>query len=167
MRLCWAFLLFPTIAFAQVESQTLDAAPLEPVSPEGAPLLPEDIAPVDIGPERIAPVTAPGESVILRGLDKMTGRVMDIPIWVGETTQWERLEITVISCRVTVPGEKPDAYAWLEIRDIRDVLPNFVGWMIASSPGINAMDHPRYDVWVTNCNMPSPVISDESAPQSE
>lgn len=162
MRLFWIVALLPGFALAQTE---LDP-PQEPLG--GDPeIISEDDADPSAGPERIAPETVPGDVVILRGLDKMTSRVMDVPVRIGETLRWERLEITAVSCRTTVPGEKPDAYAWLEIRDVRDVLPNFIGWMIASSPGLNAMDHPRYDVWVTNCNISRPLMDVESAPQSE
>ena len=27
----------------------------------------------------------------------------------------------------------------------------FSGWMVASSPALNALDHSRYDIWVLRC----------------
>lgn len=158
-------LLLPTTALAQVASETL--APAAPA--DNSDLTPpEDAEPVDPdAPRIIAPPTELRPIAHLRGLDKMTGRVEDIFVETGTTLQWERLEIAALTCRQTVPGEKPDAYAWLEIRDIRNALPSFVGWMIASSPGINAMDHPRYDVWVTSCSTSSGAAETGSANQSD
>lgn len=102
-------------------------------------------------PER-GPVTSqvrPG--AMLRGLDKMTGRARDIPVMADGTAEYERLTIELEACRVPGEGETPDAFAFLTIRDAREDAPRFSGWMIASSPALNAMDHPRYDVWVTGC----------------
>ena len=48
-------------------------------------------------------------------------------------------------------GEAQDAYAFMQITDSREEEPRFSGWMIASSPALIAMDHPRYDIWVSDC----------------
>ena len=45
-----------------------------------------------------------------------------------------------------------DAYAFLQIRDVREPAPRFSGGMFASSPALSALDHPRYDVWVVSCS---------------
>ena len=43
----------------------------------------------------------------------------------------------------------------------------FSGWMFASTPGLSALEHPVYDVWVIRCRQPSPeslsspVVPDE------
>jgi hypothetical protein len=52
-----------------------------------------------------------------------------------------------------VPRDDPagDADAFLQIRDIRETVMRFSGWMFASSPALSALDHPRYDVWVVSC----------------
>ncbi|MGB0497580.1 MAG: DUF2155 domain-containing protein [Rubricella sp.] len=117
--------------------------------------------------ERPEVTTVEMDTAILRGLDKMTNRVEDIRVPVGGSVQWERLEIRLEACRAAAPDAPPDAYAWLSIRDTRWDEPDFTGWMIASSPALFAMDHPRYDIWVTNCVISDAGAEDGSAPQSE
>ncbi|MEM1379301.1 MAG: DUF2155 domain-containing protein [Pseudomonadota bacterium] len=34
----------------------------------------------------------------------------------------------------------------------------FKGWMFASSPALNALEHPTYDVWVISCKMADPPV---------
>ena len=93
--------------------------------------------------------TAPG--AVLRALDKSTGIVTDIELQSGQHARHGRLEISLEECRYPEGNAAGDAFAHVTLRDQRqeDVL--FSGWMIASSPALNAFDHPRYDVWVMRC----------------
>jgi hypothetical protein len=93
----------------------------------------------------------------LRGLDKFSGLTHDFSAPVGGEAVYERLTIRVLACRDR-PGD--DAAAYLEIRDARD--PErlaFSGWMIASTPALSALDHPRYDVWLLQCSASAPDAS--------
>lgn len=91
-------------------------------------------------------------AAMMRGLDKVSGRVSDITLPVGEPMEYERLTITVRECRVPGEGEAPDAFVLLDIFDARrGDEPVFSGWMFASSPALSAMDHQRYDVWALGC----------------
>lgn len=92
---------------------------------------------------------SPGEGAILRGLDKIDGRVADFDVGVGETAEFGRLQITLGECRYPTTNPAGNAYAWLIIEQDGERL--FDGWMIASSPALNALDHPRYDIWVIGC----------------
>lgn len=94
-----------------------------------------------------------GVGAILRGLDRITGSVGNFAMDIDETLEFERLEITLEACRYPVGDVNKDAFALLRIRDIRDDQPVFYGWMIASSPALSALDHPRYDVWVLSCEI--------------
>ncbi|HEU0223038.1 MAG TPA: DUF2155 domain-containing protein [Paracoccaceae bacterium] len=130
------------------------------VEPLGEPLPPE---PPAAAPTR-APITSqPAEAALLRGLDKMTGRITDIELKVGERRSYERLELTLGTCRLPGPGGPKDAFAWLEIRDRRQAEPAFRGWMFAASPALSALDHPRYDVWVISCKTSSAEQSTDKA----
>lgn len=93
-----------------------------------------------------------GTQVLLRGLDTLNGTARDIPVRAGETVRFGHLEITAETCRVPADDPAGDAFAYLEIRDIREEGPRFSGWMFASSPALSALDHPRYDVWVESCS---------------
>jgi len=95
--------------------------------------------------------TENGDTVTLRALDIITGIVQDFDVRVGDTLTYERLKIRVDECRYPVANPSADAFAYLVIHDIREESPRFDGWMIASSPALSAMDHPRYDVWVLTC----------------
>jgi len=106
--------------------------------------------------------TEKAQGVVIRALDMATGRSEDITIANGETKSFERLEISLEECRF--PSENPsgDAFAHLMIRDIREEKPRFQGWMIASSPALSALEHPRYDVWVLRCKTPSGDTSESN-----
>ena len=96
--------------------------------------------------------TKVGDTVHLRALDIITGIVKDLEIKVGETLAYERLLIEIDECRFPVANATGDAFAYLVIHDVREDAPRFEGWMIASSPALSAMDHPRYDVWLLSCS---------------
>jgi hypothetical protein len=93
--------------------------------------------------------SSPG--ALLRGLDKVSGAVTDLDLSVGETVQLGRLAVTLEDCRYPVSDPAGDAYALLLIEAEGMSGPAFEGWMIASSPALSALDHPRYDVWVMRC----------------
>lgn len=93
----------------------------------------------------------PGTGAVLRGLDKTTGRVTDVEIGAGEAVTFGRLGIGLKECRYPEGNPAGDAYAFLRIVEEDRDDPVFQGWMVASSPALNAMDHPRYDVWVLRC----------------
>jgi len=99
------------------------------------------------------------DGAILRALDTSTGKLLDIDIGTGQTLKFERLEITLSDCRYPEENPSSDAFAYLTIRDIRETDPRFEGWMVASSPALSAMDHPRYDVWVLRCRIPEAEAS--------
>ena len=92
------------------------------------------------------------DSATLRGLDKIDGALSDIEIRRGETKSLGRLLIALEDCRYPTGDPQANAYAYLTIVDRYNPDLGFDGWMMASSPALNALDHPRYDVWVLRCN---------------
>ena len=92
-----------------------------------------------------------GQGAALKGLDKMSGQAVDLIVNAGQTVEFGRIEISLGECRYPEDNSTGEAYAWLTIRDPRQEAILFEGWMIASSPALNALDHPRYDVWVIRC----------------
>ncbi|MBK1634600.1 hypothetical protein CKO19_02485 [Rhodovulum adriaticum] len=100
---------------------------------------------------RIVAAVAP-DGAVLRGLDKMAGETLDLNLQPGQTGRVGRLAVTLGECRYPEDNPASDAYAYLTIfEDGRDGA-LFSGWMLASSPALNPLDHPRYDVWVLRCN---------------
>ncbi|SPJ24062.1 DUF2155 domain-containing protein [Palleronia abyssalis] len=102
-------------------------------------------------PEETRERVAQGSAAVLRGLDKLTGDVRDLEIGVGQTQTLGRIEVTLSECRYPEANPVGNAYAYLTIRERGDDAPAFTGWMVAASPALNPMEHPRYDVWVMRC----------------
>lgn len=110
-------------------------------------------------PEAPELTSEPGSVAVLRGLDKVTARTRDFEAPIGEEVRFGALSITVPYCRKRPPEEPPEVYAFLEIEDRRtdgfgvqaegELM--FSGWMFASNPALNALEHPVYDVWVIDC----------------
>jgi hypothetical protein len=97
--------------------------------------------------------------LVMRGLDKITGRPTDIVAPVGKPVDFATLTITARYCYSTPPSETPETAAFVQIVEHRpDQTPKqvFSGWMYASSPGLNGMEHPLYDVWVITCKTNAP-----------
>ncbi|MCF3593885.1 DUF2155 domain-containing protein [Rhodobacteraceae bacterium LMO-12] len=92
-----------------------------------------------------------GRGAILRGLDRITGDVADITLMNGDVVRMGRLMIALGECRYPESNPTGEAYAYLAIGEDSEEEPVFTGWMIASSPALNAMQHRRYDVWVLRC----------------
>ena len=97
--------------------------------------------------------------VVLRALDKITARITEIELPIGEEKTFGTLALSARYCRTRPPIEPPETFAYLEIDDLKrhDTRERvFEGWMVASSPALNALEHPVYDVWVINCKMAEP-----------
>jgi hypothetical protein len=94
---------------------------------------------------------AEGTRAQLRGLDRVSGVTTDLTVEVGSRVAYARLEIALLACRYPAGNPNAEAYAFLEITDTLRGERLFRGWMMASAPALNALDHPRHDVWVLGC----------------
>ena len=101
--------------------------------------------------EEVRDRVAPGRAVVLRGLDKLTGEAQDFELMTGQSTTMGRLRVTLSECRYPETNPAGNAYAYLTIKDTSSDADLFSGWMIAQAPALNALEHPRYDVWVMRC----------------
>ena len=96
----------------------------------------------------------PYQTVVLRALDKVTARTVTLEVPIETPLTFRTLEITAHVCDKRPPEESPEAASYLDIVEKREGRPPVVvfrGWMFASSPGLSAMQHPVYDVWVLDC----------------
>jgi hypothetical protein len=98
--------------------------------------------------------TAEAPGAVLRLLDKVSGDVQDVTLAAGDQVRMGRMTVALDECRYPADDPSSDGFAQLRIFDSASSDPVFRGWMIASSPALNALDHPRYDVWVLNCDVP-------------
>jgi len=102
----------------------------------------------------------------LRGLDRVSGQTTDLSLPVGGQGRLARLEISVLGCRFPADNPNADAFAFLEITDSLRGERLFLGWMIASAPALNALDHPRYDIWVLGCRQGSATSTTGTAEEA-
>lgn len=138
-------------AGVQAQGVKIDLAQQTP-SPQAKPATAKPPA----GPLAQTPPPAPSGpmTLMLRGLDKITGRPTEITAPIGKPVKFATLTITARYCYSTPASETPETSAFLQVEDRRPGQPMrriFSGWMYASSPGLNGMEHPLYDVWVINC----------------
>ena len=118
------------------------------------PLAAQEEAPelsLDPPPEARQPDATAAPGAVLRVLDKIDGTIRDLDIASGATAQAGSLTVTLAECRYPTANPSGDAYALVSIRTAQDETAVFEGWLVASSPALNAMDHPRYDVWALRC----------------
>jgi hypothetical protein len=100
-------------------------------------------------------------TAVFAGLDKITGRIISFEVAVEETVQFGALQLTPKGCFSRPPTENPNTTGFIEVDEV--TLDNkyrriFNGWMFASSPGLHAIEHPIYDVWLTECKGGTDVI---------
>lgn len=96
----------------------------------------------------------PTQKAILRGVDKVTGRVSTMQTTVGEQIDFGDLTLSVERCYTRPPEETPENSAFLVVTEkLKDGSAKevFIGWMFSSNPALSAMEHPVYDVWVISC----------------
>jgi hypothetical protein len=154
----------PLPAAAPPPGQPLPAAvppgqPLQAAVPGGRPRQPGDTSPQP-GDEVI--VEPPSQKIVNKGalfsgLDKITGRIINFDVAIGETVQFGALQVTPRICYTRPPTETSNTDAFIEVDEVTlqgEVKRIFTGWMFASSPGLHAVEHPIYDVWLTDCKNP-------------
>jgi hypothetical protein len=148
-----ALVLLPVGALAQSVPPAKTAMPNAP-----APAMAPDAPPAS------PPAPPQGGTVLtMRGLDKITGRPTSIIAPIGKPVQFATLTITARFCYSTPASETPETTAFVQIQDHRPdqaARPIFSGWMYGSSPGLNGVEHPLYDVWAISCNnAPAPAVA--------
>ena len=97
---------------------------------------------------------------VFSGLDKITGRTTSFDVYIDETVQFGALQVTPKVCYSRDDTEAQKISGFVEVDEItldRKIRRIFTGWMFAASPGLNAVDHPVYDVWLTGCKQSSEV----------
>jgi hypothetical protein len=134
--------LFASQAFAQ----EIVTTPLDDLLDE-LTTLPDVVAPTQSA--RIEVAEAEGGE--LRILDKLTGAVTDLSLRPGDVAELGFLSVSLVACRYPVDNPSGDAFSYIEVLDRKDNVDLFSGWLLASAPALNAMDHPRYDVWALRC----------------
>lgn len=127
-------------------------------------------------PEGPAPSEAPAPAPTVQriknavaefaGIDKITGRIISFDVYIDETVQFGALQVTPRVCYSRPESEEPKTDSFVEVDEItldRKIRRIFTGWMFAESPGLNAVEHAVYDIWLKSCKPKSDVPPPEAA----
>jgi hypothetical protein len=137
-----------------------------PGNPQAPPAQTAEAPPVsDIVVEKPTAHIANKEAVFV-GLDKITGRTIKFDAAIGETVQFGALQVTPRACYTRPPTEATNTDAFVEVDEVTlkgAIKRIFTGWMFASSPGLNAVEHPIYDVWLIDCASPIETTEADTA----
>jgi hypothetical protein len=109
-------------------------------------------------------------TAVFSGLDKITGRIINFDVTIGETVQFGALQVTPRACYTRPPTETPNTDAFLEVDEVTlqgEVRRIFTGWMFAASPGLHAVEHPIYDVWLMDCKGGTPPTVTAAQPDPQ
>ena len=91
----------------------------------------------------------------LTALDKITAKTSSIRLAIGDKKFFGSLEIKAFKCQLSEGGDTPDTVAYIQVKDLSAKDNNqvflFNGWTFASSPTLQSIDHPVYDLWITSC----------------
>ena len=135
-------------------------APAQPAEPQTNEVV------VEPPPQRIANPTA-----VFEGLDKITGRATTFDVAINETVQFGALQVTPRVCYSRPPTETPQTDAFVEVDEVTltgKIRRIFTGWMFAASPGLHAVEHPIYDVWLADCKGgKNPAVADVTGDQAK
>lgn len=96
---------------------------------------------------------------VFAALDKVTARISHLEVKLGETVRFGALKVTPRVCYSRHPTEPPLTSSFVEVEEIRlsgEPQRIFTGWMFAESPGLHAVEHAVFDVWLTSCKMEDP-----------
>ncbi|WP_336294185.1 DUF2155 domain-containing protein [Bartonella sp. CB169] len=91
---------------------------------------------------------------VFSGLDKITGRTTRFEVSLGEVYQYGVLQVKPRACYTSSKDEPARTTGFIEVNEItldKKIRRIFTGWMFADSPGLNAVEHPIYDVWLKDC----------------
>ncbi len=107
-------------------------------------------------------------TAVFSGLDKISGRIITFDVAINETVQFGALQVTPRACYTRPPTETQNTTAFVEVDEITlkaEIRRIFSGWMFASSPGLNAVEHPIYDVWLIDCKTTPPSTTPSEGQQ--
>lgn len=94
---------------------------------------------------------------VFAALDKVTARISKLEVPLGQEVEFGSLKLTPRICYTRPATEQPQTTSFVEVDEKElegDTKRIFTGWMFAESPGLNAVEHPVFDIWLTGCAKP-------------
>jgi hypothetical protein len=129
--------------------------------PRGAAAAPATLQPGDEVVQEPPATKIVNKKASFSGLDKITGRIINFDEDIGETVQFGALRVKTDACYTRPATEAANTDAFVEVDEITlqgEVKRIFSGWMFAASPGLHGVEHPIYDIWLTDCKGPETTI---------
>jgi hypothetical protein len=141
-------------------------------APTPAPITAEKPAQSAVKPKVVEKLAAPkprarGGAAIIQAIDKVTAETLKFEAPIGQPIRYKTLIITVRACETTADDEEqPDSAVYMTVDSQPRAAPGraapaprqvFRGWMFASSPGLNPLQHPVYDAWLISCRAAAPA----------
>jgi hypothetical protein len=129
--------------------------------PKGVPQSPATLQPGDEVVSEPPAQKIVNKKASFSGLDKITGRIINFDEDVGETVQFGALRVKTDACYTRPATEAANTDAFVEVDEITlqgEVKRIFSGWMYAASPGLHGVEHPIYDIWLTDCKAPDATV---------
>jgi hypothetical protein len=151
----------PGVANAPPSPNPLPGLPPGQRQPKGVPQTPASIQPGDEVVSEPPSTKVTNKKATFSGLDKITGRIINFDEDIGETVQFGALRVKTSVCYTRPSTEAANTDAFVEVDEITlqgEVKRIFSGWMYAASPGLHGVEHPVYDIWLTDCKGPDQTI---------
>lgn len=151
----------PNVANAPPGANPLPGLPPGQRQPKGVPGTPATLQPGDEVVSEPPATKITNKKASFSGLDKITGRIINFDEDIGETVQFGALRVKTDACYTRPSTEAANTDAFVEVDEITlqgEVKRIFSGWMYAASPGLHGVEHPIYDIWLTDCKVPDQTI---------
>src|SRR3954467_6647941 len=129
--------------------------------PKGVPQAPATLQPGDEVVSEPPAQKIANKKASFSGLGKITGRIIHFGEDIGETVQFGALRVKTDACYTRPATEAANTDAFVEVDEITlqgEVKRIFSGWMFAASPGLHGVEHPIYDIWLTDCKGPETTV---------
>src|SRR5438874_10498741 len=149
------------VAVAPPGANPLPGLPPGQRQPKGVPQSPATLQPGDEVVSEPPAQKIANKKASFSGLDKITGRIINFDEDIGETVQFGALRVKTDACYTRPATEAANTDAFVEVDEITlqgEVKRIFSGWMFAASPGLHGVEHPIYDIWLTDCKVPDTTV---------
>src|ERR1035437_2175415 len=149
------------VAAAPPAGSPLPGLPPGQRQPKGVPQSPATLQPGDEVVSEPPAQKIVNKKASFSGLDKITGRIINFDEDIGETVQFGALRVKTDACYTRPATEAANTDAFVEVDEITrqgEVKRIFSGWMYAASPGLHGVEHPIYDIWLTDCKGPDTTV---------
>ena len=151
----------PAVANAPPGANPLPGLPPGQKQPKSVPGAPATLQPGDEVVSEPPATKITNKKASFSGLDKITGRIINFDEDIGETVQFGALRVKTDACYTRPSTEAANTDAFVEVDEITlqgEVKRIFSVWMYAASPGLHGVEHPIYDIWLTDCKGPDTTI---------